>query len=87
MILVAITSLPSIERPLFLPQYVSAAPLIAPSPADLPSCIKTITVNAILIMINATIKTVFNTAISNTPPANNTAHNFSHIIISWYIFQ
>lgn len=31
------TSIPSMERPLFLPQYVSAAPLIAPSPADLPS--------------------------------------------------
>ena len=25
------------ERPLFLPQYVSAAPAIAPSPCDLPS--------------------------------------------------
>ena len=32
------------ERPLFLPQYVSAAPAIAPSPADLLSCIKMITV-------------------------------------------
>lgn len=31
------TKAPSIERPLFCPQYDSAAPLIVPSPADLPS--------------------------------------------------
>ena len=47
------------ERPLFLPQYVSAAPAIAPSPADLLSCIKMITVNATLIIIKTTVKIVF----------------------------
>ena len=36
-IVVALTSPPSMERPLFLPQYVSAAPAIAPSPCCLPS--------------------------------------------------
>ena len=50
------------ERPLFLPQYVSAAPAIAPSPADLLSCIKMITVNAILIIIKITVKIIFKTA-------------------------
>ena len=34
---VALTKRPSFERPLFLPQYVSATPAIVPSPADLPS--------------------------------------------------
>ena len=50
------------ERPLFLPQYVSAAPAIAPSPADLLSCIKMITVNATLIIIKTTVKIIFTTA-------------------------
>ena len=50
------------ERPLFLPQYVSAAPAIAPSPTDLLSCIKMITVNATLIIIKTTVKIVFTTA-------------------------
>ena len=36
-ILVAFTNVPSIERPLFCPQNVSAPPLIAPRPADFPS--------------------------------------------------
>ena len=36
---------------LFLPQYVSAAPLTAPKPADLPSCINTNITSAIQIRI------------------------------------
>jgi len=66
--LVILTSVPSMERPLFLPQYVSAAPLITPSPADFPSCINTNTVKAMHIIINITVKTILNTPIS-TPPS------------------
>ena len=58
-ILVPVTSLPSMERPLFLPQYVSAAPAIAPSPADFPSCNKIMTVNAKQISMKTTVKIVF----------------------------
>ena len=60
--LVTFTIMPSMERPLFLLQYVSELPAIAPSPVCLPSCIKTITISAILIIINTIVKIVFNTA-------------------------
>lgn len=54
--LVIFTNVPSIERPLFLPQYVSAAPAIAPRPSDLPSCNNTSITNAIQTNINKTFK-------------------------------
>ena len=47
-----------IERPLFLPQYVSAAPAIAPRPCDLPSCIRTTTVRAIQSITKRIVKIV-----------------------------
>ena len=75
------------ERPLFLPQYVSAAPLMAPSPADFPSCINTITVNTMLININTTIKIVLNTATLIIPPAFVSTHNFSYHNITCHPFQ
>lgn len=66
---VALTSVPSMERPLFCPQYVSAIPAIVPSPADLPSCIKIIAASAIQSITNKIVITIFKISTSNTPPA------------------
>ena len=87
--LVSFTSIPSIERPLFLPQYVSAAPAIAPSPADLPSCIRIMTVNAILTMINNTVNIIFKTPTIYTSYVLSFCyvHNFSKYIIANTGFQ
>ena len=62
------TSLLSRERPLFLPQYVSAAPLTAPKPAVLPSCINTNITSAIHTIINITVNVILSAPIS-TPPS------------------
>lgn len=53
---VIFNKLPSIERPLFLPQYVSAAPAIEPRPSDFPSCNNTSITNAIQTNMNKTFK-------------------------------
>ena len=67
--MVIFTKVPSMERPLFFPQYVSAAPLIAPRPAALPSYIITRTVHAIHIIIKSTVNIILRTAISTPPNA------------------
>ena len=64
---VALTKRPSFERPLFLPQYVSATPAIVPSPADLPSWKRITIVIITLTIINNTDKTVFKVA-TTAPP-------------------
>lgn len=65
---VIFTSLLSMERPLFLPQYVSAAPLTAPKPAVLPSCINTKITSAIHTIMKITVNAILSAPIS-TPPS------------------
>ena len=58
---VTLISVPSLERPLFLLQYVplSVAPVKEPNPASFPSCINTNMINKIDAIIKITVNAVF----------------------------
>ena len=66
---VIFSNFPSIDRPLFLPQYVSVAPATEPdNPPDFPSCINTIAVKATQITAKITVTITLKTA-TIPPPA------------------
>ena len=86
MIVVALTRPPSIERPLFLPQYVSEAPeIVPPRPCCLPSCIRTTTVSAIQSIAKIIVSIVLKICTSVTPPnqLQNIVLLFTSFTVTW----